>query len=357
MTAPMRCCLTWSYRIAGRWAEDGFSADRTSAAGLYIGPMAHIVDLAAGALLRFGPARSRVFPEGWGDELTLEMLRDPAQLTEPIPAADVVWGRKEEHRGHRITRGQFVSPCAPMLPPDARVVTIEQVEPSSGVAPLAILLPAWNDHGFEQRRKLAMLLLDRDVGSIMFDIPLYGSRRITSEAEQAIRTVSDFALMGVGAVRDALSLAAATRRPHGFAGFSMGGNLAALAAAASTRPAAMAGLAASHSPGPVYLDGVLSNAISWDALGGRSEAGRLRSILTAASVLAFEPKRHHAAAVLIAAEADGFVPFSAAEALAAHWQAEFRTVPGGHATALWRHRPTLADAIAASFRRLADLGA
>jgi pimeloyl-ACP methyl ester carboxylesterase len=319
--------------------------------------MAHLIDTAAGALLRFGPARSAVFPDGWGDELTLEMLSDPTQLTEPIPAAEVVWGRKEEHRGHRITRGQFVSPCAPMLPSDARVVSIEQIEPSSGTAPLTLLLPAWNDHGFEQRRKLATLLLDRGVGSIMFDIPLYGSRRTTSEAEQAIRTVSDFALMGVGAVRDALSLAAATERPHGFAGFSMGGNLAALAAAASPRPVAMAGLAASHSPGPVYLDGVLSNAISWDALGGRSEADRLRSILTAASVLAFEPLPHHSAAVLVAAEKDGFVPFSAAEALAKHWQAELRTVPGGHATALWRHRPTLADAVAASFRRLAALDA
>jgi pimeloyl-ACP methyl ester carboxylesterase len=319
--------------------------------------MPHIVDVAAAALLRFGPARSKVFPDGWGDELTLEMLSDPAQLTEPLTPAEVVWGRKQEHRGHRITRGQFLSPCAPMLPPEARVVAIEQVEPSSGTAPLAILLPAWNDHGFEQRRKLAVLLLEHGVGSIMFDIPLYGSRRTTSEAEQAIRTVADFALMGVGAVRDALSLAAAAGRPHGFAGFSMGGNLAALAAAVSPGPVAMAGLAASHSPGPVYLDGVLSHAISWDALGGPSAAARLRSVLTTASVLAFEPKRHHAAAVLVAAADDGFVPFSAVEALAAHWQAEFRTVPGGHATALWRHLPALADAMATSFKRVAALDA
>jgi predicted alpha/beta hydrolase family esterase len=102
----------------------------------------------------------------------------------------------------------------------------------------------------------------------------------------------------------------------------------------------------------VYLDGVLSNAISWDALGGRSEATRLREVLTSASVLRHEPKPHHAAAVLVAAEHDGFVPFSAAEALATHWGAELRIVLGGHATALWRHRPRLAEAIAASFRRL-----
>ena len=61
---------------------------------------------------------------------------------------------------------------------------------------------------------------------------------MTNEREQAIRTVADFALMGFGGIRDALSLAQALQRPHGFAGFSMGGNLAALAAAASPHPAA-----------------------------------------------------------------------------------------------------------------------
>ncbi len=114
----------------------------------------------------------------------------------------------------------------------------------------------------------------------------------------------------------------------------------------------MAGMGASHSPGPVYLDGVLANAIVWDALGGRQAEPRLREFLTTASVLGFEPRPHHRSAVLLAAEDDGFVPFDAARALADHWSAEFRTLPGGHATALWRHLPTFAQAIADAFRRL-----
>ena len=220
-----------------------------------------------------------------------------------------------------------------------------------------ILLPAWNEHGFEQRRTLASLLLGHGIGSVIFDVPLYGSRRVTSEREQAIRTVADFLLMGFGGIRDAMSLANTLQRPHGFAGFSMGGNLAALAAAASPNPVAMAGLAASHSPGPVYLDGVLSNAIQWDALGGREVEPRLRELLTTASVLEYTPKGHHRSAVLLAAENDGFVPLDAARALADHWSAELRTLPGGHATALWRHRPTFAQAIADAVRRLEALDA
>jgi pimeloyl-ACP methyl ester carboxylesterase len=319
--------------------------------------MTHFVDIAAGLLLRFGPARSRIFPDGWGDHATLDMLSDPSLLSQPAPDADIVWGRKEEHRGHRLTRGQFVSPSAALLPPEARVVTFEQLEPSSGNAPLVVLLPAWNDHGFEQRRSIAALLLEHGVGSIIFDVPLYGSRRVTAEREQAIRTVSDFAVMGFGGIRDASSIARTVERVRGFAGFSMGGNLAALAAATSPEPVAMAGLAASHSPGPVYLDGVLSNAISWNALGGPDVEPRLRAFLSAASALSYEPRPHLRAAVLLAPTGDGFVPFDAARALADHWGAELRTLPGGHATALWRHRPTLAQAIADAFGRLETLDA
>jgi surfactin synthase thioesterase subunit len=324
----------------------------TVAKALHFTVVTHFVDIAAGMLLKIGPWRSRIFPDGWGDHAILDLLSDPSILADPIPPADILWGRKEEHRGHRLTRGQFLSPSAPLLPPESRVVTFEQTEPSSGTAPLAILLPAWNDHGFEQRRTIASLLLEHGIGSLVFDVPLYGSRRVTDEREQAIRTVADFALMGFGGIRDALSLAEVLQRPHGFAGFSMGGNLAALAAAASPHPAAMAGLAASHSPGPVYLDGVLANAIVWDALGGRAAEPRLREFLTTASALQYEPRPHHRSAVLLAAESDGFVPFAAARALADHWSAEFRTLPGGHATALWRHRPAFARAIADAFRRL-----
>lgn len=314
--------------------------------------MNDLIDLGAGLLLRVGSQRTKVFPRGWGDPLAIETLSDPDTLRSPTEPASIVWGRKQERRGHRITRGQFTSPSADMLPIEARAVTVEKLEPARGDAPMVVLLPAWNDHGFGQRRVIARELLERGIGSVIFDIAFYGGRRVTATNQQAIQTVADFGLMGVSAIKDAHAIAASLNRPHGFAGFSMGGNLAALASATYDKPVATAALAASHSPGPVYLDGVLSRAISWEPLGGIEVSDRLRAVLSSASALNYPARPHHAGAVLVAAPKDGFVPFAAASALAQHWGAELRTIPGGHATALWRHKPTLADAIRSSFDRL-----
>ncbi len=168
-----------------------------STAAPYIGRVPHIIDSLAGVLYRFGPSATAVFPDGWGDRLTVEMLANPESITQPVAPAEVVWGRKEERVGHRVIRGQFTSPIAELLPLESRVVPVELVEPAVGSSRVAVLLPAWNDHGFEQRRKLAALLFEYGISSLMFDIPLYGGRRITTVQQQAIRTVADFALDGV----------------------------------------------------------------------------------------------------------------------------------------------------------------
>lgn len=315
--------------------------------------MPHIVDSLAGLLYRFGPRSTHVFPDGWGDRLIVEMMSDSSGALTPVEPADVVWGRKEERVNRRVIRGQFTSPIADLLPPPARVVPVELIEPAVGSTRVAVLLPAWNDHGFEQRRKLAGLLADRGIAGLMFDIPLYGARRVGVIEDQAIRTVADFSLMGLGAVREARALLASLEpaKTPGVAGFSMGGNLAAIVGAVHDEPVAVAALAASHSPGPVYLDGVLRHAIRWEALGGTDQEAHLREVLSAASVLEFPARPHHASAIVLSAEGDGFVPGSATRALADHWGAEHRVIPGGHATALWRDRPAMADAVVDAFDR------
>jgi hypothetical protein len=136
----------------------------------------------------------------------------------------------------------------------------------------------------------------------------------------------------------------------------MGGNIGALVGATAGFPVAMAPLAASYSPGPVFLDGVISNGIEWDKLGGESQRQRLRETLTSASVLRVPPPRWAKSAVLVAARSDGFIPATAVEALHDHWTgSELRWRRGGHATLLWRQRRALADAIADSFERVASL--
>jgi pimeloyl-ACP methyl ester carboxylesterase len=120
---------------------------------------------------------------------------------------------------------------------------------------------------------------------------------------------------------------------------------------------AVAPLAASHSPGPVFLDGILREGIAWDALGGRAQEGRLRSTLGAISVLNIEPRPHTAHAVVVRASQDGYIPESAVQALVDHWPgSELRVVRGGHATAIWYRKGQLTDAIVDSFDRLANAG-
>lgn len=316
--------------------------------------MLALIDNLAGAVLGMGGRRTRIFPGGWGDRDLVGSASDADLLSGPPAEIDIVWGRKEEHRGFRVTKGQFASPISESLPSAARVVPVERWEPAAGSERTVIMLPAWNDHGFIQRRRLASLLIAHRIATVMFDIPFYGARRVVGESEQAVRTVSDFMVMGHGALAEAHSLASsfASKGLTGFAGFSMGGNLAALASATSQSAVATAALAASYSPGPVYLEGVLRRAIAWEALGGPEQADSLREALGAVSVLNFEPRAYHRTAVVLAATSDGFVPLKASQQLAQHWGAELQAIPGGHASALWRHRPDMASAIADAFDRL-----
>ena len=170
-----------------------------------------------------------------------------------------------------------------------------------------------------------------------------------------IRTVAEFGVMGRAAVEEGRALLAHFASDHllGVTGYSMGGNTAALIGALMDQPVAIAGLAASHSPGPVWLDGILVSMIDWDALGGAHQADRLRGYLTAASALAVPPPPHTAGAVIVGGRRDGYIPRTAIEDLHAHWPgSELRWLPGGHATMIWRQKDALVDAIVASLDRL-----
>lgn len=323
--------------------------------------MIHPLDAMALVGFWLAPRASSVFPAGWGDRLSYDLFGQVPAPNAEIPDIDPIWGRKEEHLGFRVCRGHMISPVASQLPESSRVVPLELVQPAGGANRIVLFMPAWNDHGFERRRKLARGLVQRGVGSLMFDIPFYGGRRSVTGDAQAIRTVADFALMGFGAIHEARSLLAWLNRESqpGVAGFSMGGNLAALASTTIPFATAVAPLAAAYSPGPVYLDGILNRAIVWEALGGREEAAApLRKLLSSVSVLGRPPLPHHRSAVLVAGRNDGFVPPGVTRSLAEHWPgSELVWVErAGHATLVWRHRDVLVDAIARSFERTFGAG-
>ncbi|MFP5332214.1 MAG: alpha/beta hydrolase family protein [Acidimicrobiia bacterium] len=315
----------------------------------------HLIDWLAPVGFRLD-RRSKVFVDGWGDSEHLSLFERQITAADAIPSLEVEWSRKEEHTGFRVRRAVLPSPVAEILPESARAMSVEWIEPASGSERIVVLMPAWKDETFDLRRDFARRLVERGVGSLIADIPLYGRRRIHPDSGPAIRTVADFAVMGFGAVAEARGLVglAGSLATPGVSGFSMGGNLAAHVSATMPRPVATAPLAASYGPGPVYLDAALRRAIVWDRLGGRATAEpRLRSLLDRASILTLPPMAHSPASVLVAASRDGFVPLQLSRQLAAHWEAELRVVHGaGHGTLLWRHRRVLIDAIADSFDRL-----
>ena len=317
----------------------------------------HPIDRIAAAMIKRGPKRLRIFPGGWGDKSHVAQLDDIGTLQVAPPDLDISWS-PTKHLGDRTVRdGRF--DALTDVPDEARTATIRLVAPSSGTDRLCLLMAAWNDHGYDTRQLLAGELIQRGIGSLILEIPYYGSRRRVAPDDQPIQTVADFARMGIGAVTEGRALLNQFRNRYqmGVSGYSMGGNIGALVGAAAGFPVAMAPLAASHSPGPVFLDGVISNGIQWDALGGKSEADRLRASLTAASVLRLPMPAWSTSAVLVAARGDGFIPASAVEQLHRHWKgSELRWRSGGHATLLWRQRAVLADAVADSFDRVERIG-
>jgi hypothetical protein len=314
----------------------------------------HPIDRVAAIIVRHGPGRLRIFPGGWGDPLWVAQLGDTGPLLDEAPELEIGWGPTKHLADRAVCDGRFTAPTDVPLP--ARVGRIRLITPPGGTDRLCLLIAAWNDHGFATREQLADHLLIRGIAGLLVEIPYYGTRRVVAADDQPIQTVADFARMGLGTVVEGRALLRHFRGRYqmGVSGYSMGGNISALIGASAGFPVAMAPLAASHSPGPVFLDGVISNGIEWDALGGRDQEPHLRAALSAVSVLSLPAPPWGHAAVLVAGCSDGFIPREATEKLHRHWPgSELRWLRGGHATVLWQRRGVLAAAIADSFDRLA----
>jgi len=317
--------------------------------------MIHPIDRAAGLALARGPSRLRFFSRGWGDA----DLLSPAPIAEIAPAPlRIAWlSQSIEPYGLTIDHGTFTSP-SDLLPDRSRQGYVISVSPPEETNRVVVLMPAWNEHDPKVRVAMAGHLARKGIRSIILENPYYGSRHPDPDHGQPIRTVADFMVMGAAAVNEARAILMWFHDEGwdiGVAGYSMGGNTTAIVGATMPVPVAVAALAASHSPGPVFLDGVLREGIAWDALGGKSKEDELRSALGSISVLNVEPLPHTAHAVVVRASQDGYVPAHAVQALSDHWPgSELRVVRGGHATAIWYRKDQLTDAIVDSFDRLAE---
>jgi dienelactone hydrolase len=339
-------------------------------------PRAHWLDALSARLVRRGP---RFFADGWGPSGVLEKLtRGPQGFA--MPELSQVFLRPERVEGpFRVQDGRFPSPAAVgSLPPEAQEARFRLLLPKGAGArpPVVVLLAASGDEGFGMRRFLAASLVARGVGALLLENPYYGSRRPRGQQGPAVRTVVDLLLMfRATAVEASALLGWLLARGHpkvGVSGYSMGGSLAAYAAAAFPLPVAVAPLAAADSAAPVFTEGVLSALPDWQALGrglgsgaGAEDAARRRlaEVLGAAATTALPPLSQPRRAVLVAARQDGFVPGSATLRLLQHWRgAELRYVPGGHVSAFVTGRAASTRAILDALERvpalsLADEGA
>lgn len=312
--------------------------------------MIHPVDRLAGIALARGPSHLKFFSNGWGDISSL----DPSDtLSAPPDPITIQWLTKERIiNGQIVEHGTFDSP-AHDLPSRARVANVLSISPHPQADRVVVLMPAWNEHDPRVRVAIARLLADRGVRSLILENPFYGTRHPNPAGGQAIATVADFMIMGHAAITEArgiLTAESAAGSSIGVSGYSMGGNTAAIVSATLDIPVATAPLAASYSPGPVFLDGVLNGGIDWEALGGRDQEQRLRDTLTGVSVLELEPKPHIAHAIIVRAASDGYIPASATQRLVDHWKgSELRVLRGGHATLVWYRKSKLATAIVDAF--------
>ena len=315
--------------------------------------MIHPIDRLAGFAIARGPGHLKFFSKGWGDESLVDLSET---LSSPPTHIAIEWlTRTTTSHGHIVQHGTFESP-APNLPHRSQVANILSVSPSSPSDRVVVLMPAWNEHDPKVRVAMAKILAGRGVRSLILENPFYGTRHPDPAGGQSITTVSDFMVMGGAAVIEArgiLTAEYAMGSTIGVSGYSMGGNTAAIVSATLDLPVATAPLAASHSPGPVFLDGVLNGGIDWDALGGRQQEQRLRDSLTGVSVLEFDPKPHHAHAVIVRAASDGYIPASATQELVDHWPgSELRVLRGGHASLVWFRKNQLTTAIVDAFNKM-----
>ena len=316
--------------------------------------MIHPIDRLAGLALSKGPSHLKFFSQGWGDA----WLMDPSDMLgdEPIPITIDWLSRSTTSSGRIVDHGTFDSP-APHLPHRSQIANVLSISPPSRTDRVVVLMPAWNEHDPKVRLAMAKRLADRGVRSLILENPFYGTRHPNPAGGQPITTVSEFMVMGgaaVGEARGILAAEFANGSSIGVSGYSMGGNTAAIVSATLDIPVATAPLAASHSPGPVFLDGVLNRGIDWEALGGREHEQRLRDTLTGVSVLDLDPKPHHTKAIIVQAASDGYVPASATQELVDHWQgSELRVLPGGHASLVWFRKDQLATAIVDAFNKMA----
>ena len=314
------------------------------------------VSLLVDRLVALALPRASFFRDGFGDEELLERW-DAAELLRPQSPARIRWSAPRTRGGVEARDGTFESPERRLAAP-ARCARVRRIGPPGPAAAEVVLLAASGDQGMRARASFARPLVRQGIASWILENPYYGSRRPPGQRGAAVRTVSDLLLMAVATVREALALLALLReggaRRLGIAGYSMGGNLAAVVEGAAGFELAAVTAAPSASPAAVFTEGLLRRYPDLRALAPDEESARtaLRARLARFDATHLPPPKAPRACLVVGTRDDGFVPAREMERLAAHWACELRWLPAGHVTAVLLHRRALRAAVADALARL-----
>jgi dienelactone hydrolase len=303
----------------------------------------------------------RLFTAGWGDEDVLERVPAIARFSQPARPAEISWGRSRRNGAVVETDGSFAAPL-PGLPSCASRAFVRRIAPAAAESrrrrPVYVVLAASGDEGFAQRTRLFRPLAARwGMEVILLESAMYGLRKPRGQRGSAIRTVAEHLLMNLSTVDETRALVEhLAREGHdriGVVGFSMGGASAALAAAVTPRPLAVAVLGAGRSVVPTFIEGQLSRYVDFEALGGEVARPRLAALFGAADLDRHAVPLRRDAIVIVGGRRDGYVFAEEVEALQAHWRSsELRWLDTGHAGAFIYHRAALRRAALDAMARL-----
>ncbi len=307
----------------------------------------------------------KFFRGGVGDR---EFLNDFAKLQSRSGAhtpAEIRW-EEDYHFGlFRVRAGSFLSPLHERLPVESRRAWVQLTLPAgaSKDTPILIQFAATADEGYEKRALFVGLpLLARGYGSLILENPYYGRRRPIGQFGPYLDTVADFMKLSLASIEEGRALALYLRdreyRRIGLCGISMGGLIAAHVAQLLDFRVATASYLAPHSPGPVFLEGALKHSIDWEALRrdlphDEDAAAWLGKLLEQGDIRRRPAPADCSAAVLLAAEEDGYVPAYSARILQSHWPAAAaRWIHSGHVGAVLFHLDQYRAAITDAFGAL-----
>ena len=314
---------------------------------------AHTLDV----LMALLSLRSKLFREGWGDEVFLAELSGKVSQDDPCTTVDLQWGEAGQRNGIVRRDGTFPSPLQ-NLPCQSRTVHL-RAWTRAGNREACVIPAGSHDEGYRIRERVFGRLVDRGIDLYFLENPFYGARRIPGGL--AAIKVSDQAMQALAMVLEGRALLASLR-PHyerlAVAGYSMGGHMAAITAAVTPFPVACAALATGASASSIYTRGLMSWCVDFDELAGspqqrQAAQDRLHKFFTAADITNYPPPLRVDAAIVLGCTRDGYVLRSETERLQQHWSGStIRWIPAGHFSALLTARKELCDCISEALARL-----